>query len=347
MKKVLSLVLGAIFLISGSGAAVAQNVIDFEDMIIDVLANKIYQENTPFFPGVLIRTIDAEGIITGWPIVVRANPQLSEPECLTVPTPHGNFIAFRSNLCGTNSVLNYPVHSDYNSLSKGSIDARVKDGFVITFNYPISEFSVWFADWGDWFPTEIPEESEDGYIKLIAYDGENKEIASTGSIELSAQDPSRDASKGEPNGIFNLYFSTPNMRKVEVRFIGKNDPGVTIDDIEFTGDLNVDIKPGSYPNCINSNGHGVIPVAILGSEEFNVTIIDPSTVKLDEQPVRMKGKSGRAGSYEDVNDDGFIDLVVQIEDKDVYFPEDTIGTVTAKSFEEVHFEGQDSICIKP
>jgi hypothetical protein len=130
-----------------------------------------------------------------------------------------------------------------------------------------------------------------------------------------------------------------------VRFRGYIDPGVTIDDIAFTS-LNIDIKPENNPNRINSDGRGVIPVAILGSEDFDVMTLDPSTVQMDGQGVRMRGKSGRAGSYEDVNDDGHIDLVVQIEDEDVYTTADTIGIVTAETWEGKLIGGQDSISVK-
>ncbi|MCK4823424.1 LamG domain-containing protein, partial [bacterium] len=110
--------------------------------------------------------------------------------------------------------------------------------------------------------------------------------------------------------------------------------------------IEVDIKPGSYPNCFNSNGHGVIPVAILGSEDFDVSTIDPSTVMLDSQAVRVKGKSGNWGSLEDVNGDGFDDLVVQILDDGVYTQGSTIGIITATSYDgATSFKGEDSICI--
>ena len=33
----------------------------------------------------------------------------------------------------------------------------------------------------------------------------------------------------------------------------------------------IDIKPGSDPNCFNNDGHGVIPVAILSSTDFDAT----------------------------------------------------------------------------
>lgn len=42
----------------------------------------------------------------------------------------------------------------------------------------------------------------------------------------------------------------------------------------------VDIKPQSCPNPLNVRDRGVLPVAILGTEEFDVTTIDPVSVRL-------------------------------------------------------------------
>jgi hypothetical protein len=110
-------------------------------------------------------------------------------------------------------------------------------------------------------------------------------------------------------------------------------------------EVEIDIKPGSDPNCFNSNNHGVIPVAILGSDDFDVSIIDPFSVSLDGQGVRVKGKSGNAGSLEDVNGDGYIDLVVQILDDGAYSVGDSIGIINAVTLDGVPIEGKDSICI--
>ena len=109
--------------------------------------------------------------------------------------------------------------------------------------------------------------------------------------------------------------------------------------------MHIDIKPGRYPNCFNSDSHGVIPVAIYGSENFDVTILDPSTVQLDGQSVSVKGKSGNIYSYEDVNKDGNMDLVVQIVDDGLYTRGTGIATLTAVSYDGVVFQGQDFICI--
>jgi hypothetical protein len=42
----------------------------------------------------------------------------------------------------------------------------------------------------------------------------------------------------------------------------------------------IDIKPGSCPNPLNVKKKGVLPVAILGLEDFDVTQIDPATVRI-------------------------------------------------------------------
>jgi hypothetical protein len=51
---------------------------------------------------------------------------------------------------------------------------------------------------------------------------------------------------------------------------------------EASGELHVaiDIKPGSCPNSFNRNSNGVLPVAIVGTEELDVTQIDWATVEI-------------------------------------------------------------------
>ena len=43
----------------------------------------------------------------------------------------------------------------------------------------------------------------------------------------------------------------------------------------------IDIKPESCPNPLNVKGKGVLPVAILGTEDFDATQVDPATVELE------------------------------------------------------------------
>ena len=47
-----------------------------------------------------------------------------------------------------------------------------------------------------------------------------------------------------------------------------------------TEEVAVDIKPKSCPNPLNVKSKGVLPVAILGTADFDVTEIDPATLML-------------------------------------------------------------------
>ena len=91
--------------------------------------------------------------------------------------------------------------------------------------------------------------------------------------------------------------------------------------------VTIDIKPDDPDNTVNLDGHGVIPVAILGSSALDVTLIDAGSVELEGMAVRAVGKSNKLlAQVDDVNLDGHPDLIVQIEDSDGSFAE---GVTTA------------------
>lgn len=87
----------------------------------------------------------------------------------------------------------------------------------------------------------------------------------------------------------------------------------------------IDIKPGSWPNSINRKANGVTPVAILGSEHFDVTGIDIGSLMfagamapehdLGDPDVYM-------GHLQDVNGDGYMDLVTHWRTRDLLLPDD-------------------------
>ena len=109
----------------------------------------------------------------------------------------------------------------------------------------------------------------------------------------------------------------------------------------------IDIKPGSDPNCFNNNGLGVVPVAILGSSSFDATQIDAGSVSLDGQAVKAAGKSNKLLAHtEDVNGDGYMDLVVQIQDTDgTYQTGETSAVLKGKTNGGQDIQGTDTICI--
>ncbi|MBW2570647.1 MAG: PQQ-like beta-propeller repeat protein [Deltaproteobacteria bacterium] len=94
----------------------------------------------------------------------------------------------------------------------------------------------------------------------------------------------------------------------------------------------VDIKPGSCPNPLNVNvkDKGVLPVAVLGTMDFDVTTIDPSTIKLTREPVDCFVQPIRwscedvATPFEeelcdchDLNGDGYMDLTLKFVTQEV------------------------------
>ena len=67
----------------------------------------------------------------------------------------------------------------------------------------------------------------------------------------------------------------------------------------------IDIKPDSDPNSINARSMGVVPVAVLGSTDFDAMQVDVSTVRFGPDGA----SPAHDGHVEDVNDDGFMDMV--------------------------------------
>jgi len=110
----------------------------------------------------------------------------------------------------------------------------------------------------------------------------------------------------------------------------------------------VDIKPGSDPNCFNVNGHGVIPVAILGSDTFYVTDIDQGSLSFGGLEVRIRGNKGPLCRVDYSDGDEYLDLVCQFEDNsDFWNPGDGEATLTGTLMDGTEFEGTDSICVVP
>ena len=112
--------------------------------------------------------------------------------------------------------------------------------------------------------------------------------------------------------------------------------------------VSIDIKPGSDPNCFNVNGHGVIPVAVLGSDSFDVTDVDITTLSFGGLAVRMRGNKGPICGYQDSNSDGIQDLVCQFEDDpSAWNVGSDSATLSGELLDGLPFEGSDSICVVP
>lgn len=151
---------------------------------------------------------------------------------------------------------------------------------------------------------------------------------------------------GQPENFpVGMKFSCNNMNKlalfVTVERWGGSYGVVKITDLTVTGilrviDASIDIKPGSYPNSVCLKDQGLLPVAILGSEQLDVQDICPDTIVLGMDPcfvdlaTRGPAKAPKlAFSYEDVDGDGKTDMMVFFSVQDLV----ACGALTAGSTE--------------
>jgi hypothetical protein len=88
--------------------------------------------------------------------------------------------------------------------------------------------------------------------------------------------------------------------------------------------VNVDIKPGSCPNPLKLKCKGVLPIAILGTDELDVSTIDPNTIMITREVIEG-GVPLIQYNYEDVgtpfkgepcechdlNGDGYLDITLK------------------------------------
>ena len=76
-------------------------------------------------------------------------------------------------------------------------------------------------------------------------------------------------------------------------YSNRGDAGAGIWVSHRVGAVEVDIKPGACPNGLNLASRGVLPVAVLGREDFDVAAIDAASI-------RLAGVAAVRSGYEDV-----------------------------------------------
>jgi hypothetical protein len=110
--------------------------------------------------------------------------------------------------------------------------------------------------------------------------------------------------------------------------------------------LEIDIKPGNDLNPINPMNRGVTPVAILGSETFDVADVDVTTLAFGPNGAGLAHQNGP--HVKDGNNDGLDDLLAHFltADSGIAFGDEE-ACVTGELLDGTPFEGCDTIATEP
>ena len=135
--------------------------------------------------------------------------------------------------------------------------------------------------------------------------------------------------------IYNRALSAAEIQAIfNAGSAGKcKDSGIT--------EVTIDIKPGSSPNSINPKSNGVIPVAILTTDTFDATTVDPLSVQFGpNEATEAHGK----GHIEDANGDGEPDLVLHFRTQETGITCGEISaSLTGQTVDGEPIEGSDAI----
>jgi hypothetical protein len=194
-----------------------------------------------------------------------------------------------------------------------------------------------------------------------------EEIRDSMHIRLNGDEPGLvgywNFNEGEGQAAYDMTVNANNGQLGGTDSEDDNDPEWVESDapVGLCKYVAVDIKPGSCPNPLNVKSSGILPVAILGSEDVNIFEIVPTSIEL-------AGVSAIRNDYEDVATpvwdpcdcncttyglDGFLDLTLKFKTQDIV---EAIGEVndsqalelplTGVLFDETPIEGADCVIIR-
>jgi uncharacterized delta-60 repeat protein len=153
-------------------------------------------------------------------------------------------------------------------------------------------------------------------------------------------------------GGFDVAFGVRLQADGKIVAAGQGGPSADFALARYEGEptpiaVSVDVKPGSSRNPIELSSNGVIPVAVLTTDGFDATTVDPSSVcfgDADNPAERDCTEAHGTGHVADVNGDGRPDLLLHYETRETGIDAgDTTACLSGRTFAGVTIDACDSI----
>ena len=191
-----------------------------------------------------------------------------------------------------------------------------------------STVNIYAVEIGSGYFVSVSNGEQDAVVKVHGTDFE----VTNGTI-----DPSGSSFTLAPPYLGYLKWAYENL-SYEVKFFS-DIPIYLVPPETSVKQLDIDIKPGGNPNTINLNSKGVVPVAVLTTDSFDASIVDPATVEFaGAAPVRW--------ALKDVDEDGDNDLLLHFKKQDLNLDENsTEATLTGETTDGNTIEGTDEVRI--
>ena len=174
-------------------------------------------------------------------------------------------------------------------------------------------------------------------------------LGTPGYVDLSVAQDGADVSDWTRMAVSGIAPPGTQSAKIYLLHVQTADPccaggAIYWDDVSLKAlsvPIQIDIKPGSDINSVNTGSMGVIAVAVLTSDDFDALQVDPETARFGPAEA---AKAHSQAHVEDVDYDGDMDLVFHFRTQETGIQcGDIEATLTGETWDGIPVSGTDSV----